>query len=130
MMDQGDITSAKTAIWAQELAIYSARAKGDLHFYISQLAEGYRAWPPQKPAPIGKDGLASDAAEMERQGKEILDMELTDFTLNGDTAIIYYNTHRTALPDGTPTDQKFQTIHVWVFRDGGWKIFGGMARKS
>ncbi len=129
-MDHVDFESAKTAVWAQELAIYSARAKGDLHFYISQLAEGYLGWPPQRPAPIGREGLTADAVAMESQGREKLAMEMTDFTLNGDTAVIYYTTHRTALPDGTPTDEKFQTIHVWLFRDGGWKIFGGMARKG
>ncbi len=42
-MDHVDFESAKNAVWAQELAIYGARAKGDLHFYISQLAEGTSA---------------------------------------------------------------------------------------
>ncbi len=127
-MNRDTIEGAKHAIWTKELAIYSARSHGDLHFYVSQLADGYMAWPPQKAAPIGNTELSSDAAAMKGQGQEKLAMELADFTLNGDTAIVYYNVHRTVLPDGTPTDQHFQNIHVWIYRDGAWKIFGGMAR--
>jgi ketosteroid isomerase-like protein len=62
------------------------------------------------------------------QTKEKLTMELMDFTLHGDTAVIYYLNHRTMRPDGTAVDEKFENIHVWV-RDGAdWKIVGAMSR--
>jgi hypothetical protein len=27
-------------------------------------------------------------------------------------------------------DEKFSNIHVWVKRDGDWKLLGGMARPT
>jgi hypothetical protein len=72
--------------------------------------------------------LRGDATRMVGQNKEKLAMNFVDFTLHGDTGIIYYMNHRTVKPDGTAVDEKWETIHVWV-RDGGdWKIVGAMAR--
>jgi hypothetical protein len=51
-----------------------------------------------------------------------------DFTLHGDTAVIYYLNHRTMRPDGAPTDEKFENIHVWVRAGDDWQIVGAMSR--
>ncbi len=120
-MDQAAICAD---IWAQECAIYAGRAAGTFDAYRAALAPGYLAWPPHQPAPTGAAGLA------DRPSQEILDMQLTAFTLNGATAIIYYQTHRRMRPDGTPVDERFDVIHVWVTQDGAWKILGGMARAT
>jgi ketosteroid isomerase-like protein len=120
--------AAKADIWAQEQAIYKGRSQGDLGAYQRSLAGGYLAWPPHKPAPAGADGLRQTAKSMQGASGERLTMTLVDFALNGDTAIIYYSNHRTALPDGTPVDQVYETTHTWVRQDGVWKVLGGMAR--
>ncbi len=47
---------------------------------------------------------------------------------HGDTAIIYYVDHRTVKPDGTPVDQVFDDIHVWVWENGDWTVLASMSR--
>src|SRR3546814_20764037 len=65
---------------------------------------------------------------LEGKDQERLQMTLAGFAMNGDTAGIYYNTHRTRRSDGTPADDRFEVTHTWVREDGVWKVFGGMAR--
>src|SRR3546814_16554712 len=65
---------------------------------------------------------------LEGKDQERLQMTLAGFAMNGDTAVIYYNTHRTRRSDGTPADDRFEVTHNWVREDGVWKVFGGMAR--
>jgi hypothetical protein len=65
---------------------------------------------------------------MRSQDKEKIETSFSDFTLHGDTAVIYYVNHRTVMPNGTPVDQTFDNIHVWV-RDGAdWKVLASMSR--
>jgi len=60
--------------------------------------------------------------------KEVITPEFTDFSLEGNTAILYYTNHRTMLRDGTPVDQYFANIHVFI-RDGSdWKLLASMSR--
>jgi ketosteroid isomerase-like protein len=121
---------AKAEIWAMEQSIYAGRSKGDLRPYLDTLATGYVSWPPFDARPKGEDGLQATARKMAGKTQEKLDMELLDFTLNGDTAIIYYHTHRTRLADGTPADEWWEATHTWVREGGHWKVLGGMARRA
>jgi hypothetical protein len=121
-----DLPAARADIWARECEIYQGRGVGSLNIYGDLLAPGYLAWPPHQPVPIDAAGLANRPMA----AFETLQMHLVDFTLNGDTAVIYYQTHRTKLPDGTPVDEHFDVIHVWVAGQGGWKILAGMARAT
>ncbi len=122
-----ETAKARDAIWAMEQAIYRGRAKGDISAYRDNLAKGYLAWPPMLKAPMRADGF-SRPSEPIKAGKEQLAMTFVDFSMQGDTAIIYYRTHRTAKPDGTPTDEWFEVTHTWVRQGGIWRVFGGMAR--
>jgi ketosteroid isomerase-like protein len=115
-------------IWAAEQAIYAARGRGDLKPYIQAAARDYRAWPPFRPAPAGVEGLNQLGATMATQTKEKLEMRFVSLALSGDAAVIYYQTHRTMLPDGRPVDERFDVTHTWVREDGRWKVLGGMAR--
>ncbi len=115
-------------IWAKEQAIYAARAHGDLRPYIESIATDYKAWPPFRPAPAGVEGLNQLKTQMATQTREKLEMQFVDLALNGDAAVIYYQTHRTMLPDGTPVDERFDVTHSWVREHGVWKVLGGMAR--
>lgn len=122
--------AAKAEIWAKEQAIYSGRSRGDFSTYVASLANGYRGWPPSRPAPIGDDGVKADAERLKQTPQEQLTMELVDFSLGGDTAVIFYRNHRTRAPDGTPADDIFENIHVWKREDGAWKLFGAMSRQK
>lgn len=119
---------AREAIWAKEQAIYADRSNGGLNYYIANSSPNYVGWPPNSPKPLAQTGLKADSKAMEGKTKEKLTMELMDFTLSGDTAIIYYLNHRTSRPDGTVVDEKFENIHVWTREAGDWKLMGGMAR--
>jgi hypothetical protein len=126
----GEADRAKAEIWAKEQAIYAGRGGGNFDAYIGSIATGYLAWPPSRPAPIGPEGLTRDGAALAGQAREKIAMTLTDFSLNGDTAVIYYSNHRTVRPDGTAVDETYENIHVWVRERGSWRLFGGMSRQK
>jgi len=122
-------TKAQAEIWTKEQSVYYGRADGNMNNYMQATHPDYMAWPPWAEAPFGAEGLKRTQSTLGGD-KEKLAMEFKDFTMNGDTALIYYKTHRTALGDGTPVDQVYENIHVWK-RDGGeWKVMGGMAREK
>jgi ketosteroid isomerase-like protein len=120
--------AAHDAIWPKELAIYSGRSKGDLSIYLANTADHYLAWPPHNEVPKGNEGLKATGAAMAGKTQERLEMTFLDLALNGDTAVIYYKTHRTRRADGTPADEHFEVTHTWVKQAGEWKVLGGMAR--
>jgi ketosteroid isomerase-like protein len=120
---------AKDEIWALEKAIYAGRASGDMTAYVQHTATGYLSWPPTSVLPMGQAKLEAGAAAMHKTSKELLDMQFVDFSLHGDTAVIYYKTHRTRRADGTVVDDHFQTTHTWVREGGQWRVFAGMARQ-
>ncbi|MDV3456112.1 hypothetical protein RZN05_03890 [Sphingomonas sp. HF-S4] len=121
---------AQAEIWAKEQAIYAARGKGDITVYLANTATDYLAWPPLRATPEGNSGLNKTGQELKGKNQELLAMHLTGFALNGTTAVIYYDTHRTRRSDGTPADDRFEVTHTWVREGGTWKVFGGMARAT
>ena len=121
---------AQAEIWAKEQQIYAARGKGDISVYQANAATDYLAWPPLRATPEGNDGLSKTGRELAGKNQEMLAMHLTGFALNGTTAVIYYDTHRTRRSDGTPADDRFEVTHTWVREGGTWKVFGGMARAT
>jgi hypothetical protein len=118
----------RAEIWEKELAVYAGRGEGDLQPYLESLASDYKAWPPFRTVPAGADGLRDLAVRMRGQDQEELEMTFLDFSLNGSTASIYYKTHRTRSADGSPADDHYEVIHVWVREGGTWRVFAGMAR--
>jgi hypothetical protein len=122
------VTTARDAIWAKEKKIYQGRAEAGLTYYLENTSDRYVGWPPGIPKPSNLDTLRKSSAGVNRRNSEKLQMSFTDFTLQDSTAVIYYQTHRTMLPNGTAVDERFDVIHVWV-RDGAdWKLLGAMAR--
>jgi ketosteroid isomerase-like protein len=119
---------AKKAIWGRELAIYDGRSRGDLSLYLASIAAGYVAWPPFNEVPKGEDGLRATGKQMAGKTRERIAMTFLDLALNGDTAVVYYKTHRTFRADGTPVDEHYEVTHTWIMQDGTWKVLGGMAR--
>jgi hypothetical protein len=120
--------AAQAEIWEKEQAIYRERGRGNLKPYIENVARNYLAWPPFSAVPTGVGALQRQQPKMAIENKELLQMEFVSFALNGDAAIIYYRTHRTRLPNGTPVDERFEVTHSWVREDSQWKVYGGMAR--
>lgn len=125
-------TAIKEELWAKEQSIYKARESGDLGVYISLSSEHYMGWPPGWPTPSDLDKLRAGAEGMKGMDGERLTMTYKDMALSadGNTAIIYYSTHRTSDPTGKEVDQYFDVSHVWVKEDGEWKLMGSMGRDS
>ena len=123
------LAAAREALWAKELKIYQGRAEAGLEYYLKNTSDRYVGWPPGIPKPSNLDALRRSSAGFNRKNSEKLEMSLTDFTMQDGTAVIYYQTHRTMLPDGTAVDERFDVIHVWVREGADWKLIGAMARK-
>jgi hypothetical protein len=121
-------TAVRDSIWAKEQKIYANRANGNLEYYIANTSANYVGWPPSAARPVALTGLKQDSKRMVGLTKEKLTMEMTDFTLSGDTAVIYYLNHRTVRPDGTAVDEKFENIHVWTKEGTDWRLVGAMSR--
>jgi ketosteroid isomerase-like protein len=123
------LEAVKQEIWSKELQIYEGRSRGDLSHYLASTADNYLAWPPFNEVPKGNEGLKETGRKLEGKTLERLEMTFLDLALNGDTAIVYYKTHRTRLADGSPADQHYEVTHTWVRQAGEWKVLGGMARE-
>jgi ketosteroid isomerase-like protein len=115
-------------LWEKEQNIYLGRAAGGLDYYLSQISENYVGWPPGQAVPADASRLRENAKRMTGNNQEKLTMEKTGFTMEGDTAVIYYRTHRTMRPDGKAVNEQFENIHVYTRRDEDWKLIGALAR--
>jgi hypothetical protein len=122
-----DIAKAKDEVWAMEKKIYTYEQRnlgGDYYYRIS--ADGYLGWVYGTPKPFHKPN--GPPTPLKTPTKEVITPELTDFSLEGNTAILYYTNHRTMLRDGTPVDQYFDNIHVFIREASGWKLMASMSR--
>lgn len=122
------VAAARDEIWALEQAIYRGRSEGSLDAYLARVDAAYLGWPPGAPAPTGAGPLRVLARAMVGQDQERLSMELVDFTLAGDTAVIFYRTHRTRMPDGAAADQRYAICHVWRREGPEWRMLAAMGR--
>lgn len=119
---------ARKIIWAKEMAIYEGRSKGMIDFYLANASPNFLAWTAGTPIPFRADRLRAGQKALRGNDKEIIKTTFKDFSLSGDTAIIYYQNHRSRLPDGTVVDQTYDNIHVWQKTDGEWKVLASMSR--
>ncbi len=123
-----ELEAVKDLIWKKELEIYSGRGNGDMRPYFENTATGYSAWPPHTAVPNSAEDIKAAIDTMKGLDQEKLAMEFVSFTLNGTTAIIYYQTHMTQAADGRAVDARYEVTHTWTYEDGAWKVLGGMAR--
>ncbi len=122
-----EIAKAKDEVWAKEKTIYTYAERnlgGDFYYRIS--ADGYLGWVYGTPKPFHKP--SAPPTPLKTPTKEVITPEFTDFSLEGNTAILYYTNHRTMLRDGTPVDQYFDNIHVFIREGGDWKLLASMSR--
>ena len=123
-----DRTAARDEIWSKEQAIFEGRSRGDLGVYVGFTSGDYMGWPPGSPDPLGVEQLREGAEQMRGKDQEEIAMEFGDITFSGNTAVIYYSTHKTRLPDGEPVDQTADIAHVWVREESEWKLLGALGR--
>jgi len=71
------------------------RAAGSFESYIRNASPDYLGWPPGAAKPQRGEALPQRARASPRRTRE-LTMSWWDFAINGDTAVIYYKTHRSA----------------------------------
>ena len=122
--------AVRDALWQKEIAIYEGRSRGDLSYYVANASPAFLAWTSGTKEPFRKDALEAGMATMKGRGQEVITNHFLDFSLSGDTAILYYRNHRTRLPDGTVVDQSYDNIHVWQWADGAWKVLASMSRHA
>lgn len=121
--------AAKAAIWAKELAIYEAWSVTGLDYYIEHSSAHYVGWPPGIPKPSSLEALKEIQANLIVPNQEKREITFDDLAIQDDTAVLYYTTHRTMLPDGTRVDELLHICHVWVRDDtSDWKLIGALGR--
>jgi ketosteroid isomerase-like protein len=119
----------KEIIWNKEINIYKSRAKTGLDYYIKNTSPQYIGWPPGPDKPMGFNNLKQNQNKITFPNKEVIKIYFDDLALEGDTAIIYYHTHRTVLPNGKLVNQKYHISHVWnKNKNNEWKLLGAMGR--
>ncbi|MFL2770532.1 MAG: hypothetical protein ACJZ9F_05950 [Rhodospirillaceae bacterium] len=124
-----ELIAIRDIIWAKEKEIYKARAKTGLDYYIANSSSSYIGWPPGLTTPSPLSQLEKNQALITKPNAERLELFFNDIAIHGDTAVIYYNTHRTMLPNGEIVDQRFHIAHVWTKdSDEDWKLLGAMGR--
>ena len=119
----------KQLIWNKEINIYKSRAESGLNYYIKNTSHNYIGWPPGLDKPMGYDQLKLNQTKIIFPNSEKIQLFFDNIVIEGSTAIIYYHTHRTVLPNGKEVDQRYHICHVWSKnKDNEWKLLGAMGR--
>ena len=121
--------TAAQQVWAQEQEIYARRALGDGMYYSSVSSEHYLGWPAPAAKPISYDSIRQQGTSGEFKSGEKIQVVSDGIALDGDTAISYFSTHRTVRPGGQQVDERYENIHVYVHRQGRWRLVGAMSRR-
>ena len=121
--------SDEAAVWALEQQIYERRALGDTLFYSDISSEQYLGWPAPAETPMPYRSIRSFAQQGEFEPGEVIDVVSNGISIDGDTAISFYTTHRTVRPGGQAVDEHYENIHVYVKRGEEWRLVGAMSRR-
>lgn len=124
-----DYESDRARIWELEQTIYERRAVGDIQFYLDNSNPSYLGWPFGLEKPTNLDSLREWNSENSFQSGEKIQVTLDGVSVEGDTAIAYFSTHRTRKPGGEVTQEKYQNIHVWTRIGDDWTLMGSFSRK-
>lgn len=116
-------------IWAQELHIYEMRRSGDMGYYLSLANPGYMAWPAPADVPLSYKQLSARIGDGQlMEAGERITVTKKGLSFDGDTALAFFETHRTQRAGGQAVDERFENIHVWVKRDEDWRLIANMSR--
>lgn len=130
-----DEAAVEEQIWAMEAAIFEGRGQGDLSNYLNVTSSRYLGWPPVMAKPLGLEKFRESAADASALKGERITFVRNGFTMQGNTAVTYFTSHRTRLGDGfapegkREVDEYYENTHIWNFENGEWRLIGGMARK-
>ena len=127
--DDESVDVDAAAVWALEQAIYEHRASGDTRYYSDISSKRYLGWPAPAEKPVPYETIRGFATGGEFQSGEVINLISDGITVDGDTAISFYTTHRTVRPGGQRVDERYENIHVYVRRDGDWRLLGAMSRR-
>ena len=115
-------------IWAQELRIYEMRRGGDMGYYLSLANPGYMAWPAPADVPLSYEQLSARIGDGQlMEAGERITVTKKGLSFDGDTALAFFETHRTQRAGGQAVDERFENIHVWVKRDEDWRLIANMS---
>lgn len=137
MLDTRAASGIEEEIWAIEASIFEGRGRGDLSNYLNAASTKYLGWPPVLPKPLSLEGFKSPEnmnGAIALRGEEITFVR-NGFTMNDNTAITYFTSHRTMLGEGfavdgvRKVDEYYENTHIWSWEDAKWRLIGGMARK-
>jgi len=136
-VDSGDRQLIEADIWKMESAIFEGRGRGDLSNYLDVTSSQYLGWPPvlDKPLSLEKFRSEENMGQSTALRGEVITFEKNGFTMNENTAITYFTSHRTRMGEGMAVngsrdvDEYYENTHIWTFEDGKWRLIGGMARK-
>lgn len=116
-------------IWAKEMKIYEMRRDGDMGYYLSLANPGYMAWPAPANVPLSFDRLKRRVGDGQlMEAGERIEVTKKGMSFDGDTALAFFETHRTQRAGGEKVDERFENIHVWVKRDNDWRLIANMSR--
>lgn len=138
--EQPALTEAQKAttqaeLWAKEIAIFEGRSRGELSQYLDVTSDSYLGWPPMMAQPLTLNTLRKQAERAAAFKGEVVTLEKNGFTMNDNTAILYFTFHRTRLGQGfgeandRDVDESSEIGHVWTLENGDWKMIGVMARR-
>ena len=119
--------SPEQQVWALEQEIYARRAVGDMQYYSSISSEHYLGWPAPAEKPASYEAIKAQGRDFPTG--EVINVVSDGISVDGDTAISFFSTQRTTRPGGQSVDERYENIHVYVRRDGDWRLVGAMSRR-
>ncbi|MCC6171341.1 MAG: nuclear transport factor 2 family protein [Gammaproteobacteria bacterium] len=117
-------------IWAIEARIYAGRARGTMQPYVDAVSRNMLSFPFGVANPLDYAAFAASAQRFsgDRERNRVF---LKGFYLTGgNTAVIFYRSHRTVRPDGAPVDEYWDTTHIYAREADGWKLMSSINRAA
>ena len=122
--------AALEEIWAMEAKIYAGRATGTMQPYVDAVSRNMLSFPFGTANPIDYVAFVESAKRF-KGDKESNRIYLKGFYLTGgNTAVIFYRSHRTVRPEGTVVDEYWDTTHIYAREEGRWWLMSSINRVS
>jgi hypothetical protein len=122
--------AALEEIWAMEAKIYAGRASGTMQPYVDAVSKNMLSFPFGTANPVDYAGFVESAKRF-KGDKERNRIYLKGFYLTGgNTAVIFYRSHRTVRPEGTVVDEYWDTTHIYAREEGRWRLMSSINRAA
>lgn len=98
-------------------------------YYLSLANPGYMSWPAPAELPLSYETLSRQIGDGRLMASgERISVSKKGISFDGDTALAFFETHRTRRAGGEEVDERFENIHVWVRRETRWRLIANMSR--